>query len=98
MFEVTDRSTHKEILLSLWARPRYELSTICVLLNKMGHEIPNYLTKEHMMDHLSDIDKEDLLEALDVFEGSDEDEESDDDCEEEVDDDENESDDEDCDH
>lgn len=95
MFEVTDRSTHKEILLSLWARPRYELSTICVLLNKMGHEIPNYLTKEHMMDHLSDIDKEDLLEALDVFEGSKEGEESDDECEEEENDDDAE--DEDCD-
>ena len=95
MFEVTDRSTHKEILLSLWARPRYELSTICVLLNKMGHEIPNYLTKEHMMDHLSDIDKEDLLEALDVFEGSDEEEPNEE--SEENDDDENESDDEDCD-
>lgn len=75
MFQVNEDSTHKEILLSLWARPRYEISTICILLNKMGHDIPNYLTKERMMDFLSEIDKEDLLEALDLFDSSGEDEE-----------------------
>ena len=70
MFEVTARSTHKEILLSLWARPRYEVSTICVILNRMGHEIPNYITKEQMMEYLSDIEKEDLLEATAIFDGA----------------------------
>lgn len=74
MFEVTNRSTHKEILLSLWARPRYEVTTICVILNKIGYDIPNYLTKEQMMEYLAEIEKEDLLEAIAIFDSHEPDE------------------------
>ncbi|MCB9073733.1 MAG: hypothetical protein H6623_08935 [Bdellovibrionaceae bacterium] len=88
MFEITEGSTHKEILLSLWARPRYEIAAICILLNKMGHEIQNYLTKERMMDALSEIDKEDLLEAIDFFDGHGEEDDDDEESDEDEDDDE----------
>lgn len=102
MFEVTNRSTHKEILLSLWARPRYEVTTLCVILNKMGYEIPNYLTKEQMMEYLAEIEKEDLLEAIatiDAHEADDEEDtdEGEDDEDQDSDDDDDTDEDDDCD-
>lgn len=80
MFEITPKSTHREIVLFIKALPRYEIAALSVFLNKScGGEIPSYASKATMLEHIKDFEKEDLLEALDFVSEDDEEEEQEDD-------------------
>ncbi len=86
MFEISERSKLKEILLFINSLARYEIAAIAVYIsNNYGLRIASYASKEEMLRSLKGLDKEVLLEAIDTILGSD-------DCEDDSDDDESDSD------
>lgn len=96
MFQVNEESTHREIVLFISSLPRHEIIAIGVFLNNnCDADIPFHGSKSKIIRSIMEIEKEDLLDAVEVILGTDEEEDeehesdSDEDCEPD-DDDENE--------
>lgn len=65
MFQPDKKSTHREVLLFVRSLPRYEVAALCVFLNNnYDAEIPSYSSKDEMLEYIREIEKEDLLDAL----------------------------------
>lgn len=68
MFQIDGKSTHREIVLFIHSLPRYEVAALSVFLNNnFDAEIPSYATKYEMIEHIKELEKQDLLEALEFL-------------------------------